>query len=64
MLKIQTKPTQSAPTAQAALSDADLDTVTGGLNPQPLPPKESFKLFSLSALKVQPSFFLPSVFRF
>ncbi|GJD52729.1 hypothetical protein OPKNFCMD_5496 [Methylobacterium crusticola] len=48
-----------------SLSDADLDQVSGGLNPQPLPPKESFKLFSsFSFLKVLPSFSLPSFFRF
>ncbi|TGD93707.1 hypothetical protein [Methylobacterium nonmethylotrophicum] len=64
MIKTQIKPTQSTLTTQAALSDADLDAVNGGLNPQPLPPKEMFKLSSLSALKVQPVFTLPSLFRF
>ncbi|ACL61278.1 hypothetical protein [Methylobacterium nodulans] len=42
------------------LPDADLDRVSGGLNPQPLPPRWSFSLIKLqpilSSLRL-PSFF-------
>ncbi len=64
MLKTRTKPAQLKLDTRAAMSDADLDQVSGGLNPQPLPPKELFKAFSFSSFKVLPSFTLPSFFRF
>lgn len=34
------------------LSDEALDGITGGLNPQPLPPKEAFSIRSLFSFKV------------
>ena len=33
------------------LDDAELDRVSGGLNPQPLPPRQVFSHFTFSSMK-------------
>jgi hypothetical protein len=33
------------------LDDAELDQVSGGLNPQPLPPRQAFSYFTISSVK-------------
>ena len=49
-------------TGVESLSDQALDRVAGGLNPQPLPPKEAFSIRSLFSFTARfafaPRFFL------
>jgi bacteriocin-like protein len=46
---------QNAITGQTRISrelnDAELDQVSGGLNPQPLPPRQAFSYFTISSVK-------------
>ena len=45
-----TKLIEQSKTGVETLSDEALDRVAGGLNPQPLPPKEAFSIRSLFSL--------------
>lgn len=40
-------------TVVETISDQALDRVAGGINPQPLPPREAFVIRSLSSLTAQ-----------
>ncbi|WP_407519966.1 hypothetical protein [Methylobacterium oryzisoli] len=58
MLKpLKSKQAPKPETASEILSDADLDHVSGGLNPQPLPPRWLFSSFRIQAL-VLPKLFV------
>ncbi|GJE02398.1 hypothetical protein [Methylobacterium isbiliense] len=58
MLKsLKSKPVQKPEDKSEILSDADLDHVSGGLNPQPLPPRWLFSSFRIQAL-VLPKLFV------
>ena len=46
-----TKLIEQNKTGVETLSDEVLDRVAGGLNPQPLPPKEAFSIRSLFSFK-------------